>query len=77
MVSGPSATGAATTEDRAANLRAMNLAALNVYASIRKEGHQKNVVGTMQTRDDLYKYLGYHDYEQKLDRLFAARRDAR
>ena len=51
--------------------RAMNLAALNVYASIRKEGHQKNVVGTMQTRDDLYKYLGYHDYEQKLDALFA------
>ena len=50
--------------------RAMNLAALNVYASIRKEGHQKNVVGTMQTRDDLYKYLGYHDYEQKLDALF-------
>jgi len=50
--------------------RAMNQAALNVYASIRKEGHQKNVVNTMQTRDDLYKYLGYHDYEQKLDALF-------
>ena len=50
--------------------RAMNQAALNVYTSIRKEGHQKNVVNTMQTRDDLYKYLGYHDYEQKLDALF-------
>src|SRR6188472_4227643 len=44
--------------------RAMNKAALNVYSSIRKDGHAKNVVGTMQTRDDLYKYLGYHDYEQ-------------
>src|SRR5947209_15121895 len=50
--------------------RAMNQAALNVYGSIRREGHQKKVVDTMQTRDDLYKYLGYHDYEQKLDALF-------
>src|SRR3954462_11832329 len=51
--------------------RAANLAALNVYGAIRRDGHQKNVVDTMQTRDDLYKYLGYHDYEQKLDALFA------
>ena len=51
--------------------RAMNQAALNVYGHIRKDGHQKNVVATMQSRDDLYKYLGYHDYEQKLDALFA------
>jgi methylisocitrate lyase len=51
--------------------RAMNQAALNVYGHIRKDGHQKNVVDTMQSRDDLYKYLGYHDYEQKLDALFA------
>jgi methylisocitrate lyase len=51
--------------------RAMNQAALNVYGAIRRDGHQKNVVSTMQTRDDLYKYLGYHDYEQKLDALFA------
>lgn len=51
--------------------RAMNLAALNTYGALRREGTQKNVVGSMQTRDDLYKYLGYHDYEQKLDRLFA------
>jgi methylisocitrate lyase len=50
--------------------RAMNQAALGVYSAIRRDGHQKNVVGTMQTRDDLYKYLGYHDYEQKLDALF-------
>ena len=50
--------------------RAMNQAALGVYGALRKEGTQKSVVGTMQTRDDLYKYLGYHDYEQKLDALF-------
>ena len=50
--------------------RAMNQAALGVYGALRKEGTQKNVVGTMQTRDDLYKYLGYHAYEQKLDALF-------
>ena len=51
--------------------RAMNQAALNVYAALRRDGHQKNVVGTMQSRDDLYRYLGYHDYERKLDALFA------
>ena len=50
--------------------RAMNQAALDVYGALRKEGTQKSVVGTMQTRDDLYKYLGYHAYEQKLDALF-------
>jgi methylisocitrate lyase len=50
--------------------RAMNQAAVSVYGAIRKDGHQKNVVASMQTRDDLYKYLGYHDYEQKLDALF-------
>jgi methylisocitrate lyase len=51
--------------------RAMNQAALNVYSALRRDGTQKAVVGTMQTRDDLYKYLGYHDFEQKLDALFA------
>jgi len=51
--------------------RAANEAALNVYGAIRRDGHQRSVVGTMQSRDDLYKYLGYHDYEQKLDALFA------
>lgn len=50
--------------------RAMNAAALNVYRAIRKDGTQKNVVDTMQTRDQLYDYLGYHQYEQKLDALF-------
>ena len=50
--------------------RAMNQAALGVYGALRREGSQKSVVGTMQTRDDLYKYLGYHAYEQKLDALF-------
>jgi methylisocitrate lyase len=52
--------------------RAMNLAALQVYEAIRRDGTQKNVIGSMQTRDDLYKYLDYHAYEQKLDALFSA-----
>jgi len=50
--------------------RAANAAALRVYQSIRKDGHQKNVVDLMQSRDDLYDYLDYHAYEQKLDALF-------
>lgn len=50
--------------------RAMNQAALNVYKAIREDGHQQNVVDTMQTRMELYDFLGYHDYEQKLDELF-------
>ena len=51
--------------------RAMNAAALKVYQTIRSEGTQKNLIPMMQTRADLYKYLGYHDYEDKLDKLFA------
>ena len=51
--------------------RAMNKAALNVYQTLRKEGTQKSVVDTMQTRDELYDYLDYHKFEQKLDELFA------
>ncbi len=51
--------------------RAMNKAALNVYQALRRDGHQRAVVDTMQTREDLYKYLGYHEFEQKLDALFA------
>jgi methylisocitrate lyase len=51
--------------------RAMNKAALNVYQSLRRDGHQKAVVDTMQTREELYRYLGYHEFEQKLDALFA------
>jgi methylisocitrate lyase len=52
--------------------RAMNAAALKVYEAIRRDGTQKNVVELMQTRADLYKYLDYHSYEQKLDSLFAS-----
>ncbi len=51
--------------------RAMNAAALKVYETIRAEGTQKSVLPLMQSRDDLYRYLGYHAYEQKLDKLFA------
>jgi methylisocitrate lyase len=51
--------------------RAMNLAALNTYQAIRRDGTQKNVLATMQTRADLYKYLDYYAYEAKLDELFA------
>lgn len=51
--------------------RAMNKAAEMVYTSILQNGDQKAVLDTMQTRMDLYDYLGYHEYEQKLDALFA------
>jgi methylisocitrate lyase len=51
--------------------RAMNQAALKVYRTLRAEGTQRNVIGTMQTRDELYEFLGYHAYEHKLDKLFA------
>jgi methylisocitrate lyase len=51
--------------------RAMNKAAENVYQSILQQGDQKSVIDTMQTRMELYDYLNYHDYEQKLDQLFA------
>ncbi len=51
--------------------RAMNKAAENVYTAIRRDGTQQNVVDTMQTRMELYERIGYHDYEQKLDALFA------
>jgi methylisocitrate lyase len=53
--------------------RAMSKAALNVYTTLRQEGTQKSVVGTMQTREELYEVLGYHAYEDKLDALFAER----
>ena len=51
--------------------RAMNKAAEMVYQTILNDGDQKAVVDMMQTRMELYDYLGYHDYEQKLDALFA------
>lgn len=51
--------------------RAANAAALKVYQAIRAEGTQRNVLDMMQTREDLYHYLGYHEFEQTLDRLFS------
>jgi methylisocitrate lyase len=54
--------------------RAMNKAAENVYEAIRRDGHQKNVVDTMQTREELYDRIGYHAYEQHLDALFKAKK---
>jgi methylisocitrate lyase len=51
--------------------RAMSAAAIKVYNAIRKEGTQKSVVDSMQTRTELYEVLGYHAYESKLDELFA------
>ena len=51
--------------------RAMNKAALEVYGALRRDGTQRAVVPAMQTRDELYDYLGYHAYEAKLDALFA------
>jgi methylisocitrate lyase len=53
--------------------RAMNKAALAVYQAVRRAGTQKDVLATMQTRDELYDYLDYHAYEKKLDELFAQR----
>jgi methylisocitrate lyase len=53
--------------------RAMNKAALAVYETLRHKGTQKDVLATMQTRDELYDYLDYHAYERKLDELFAQR----
>ena len=54
--------------------RAMNKAAENVYGAIRRDGTQKNVIGSMQTREELYERIGYHDYEKKLDALFAQKK---
>jgi len=54
--------------------RAMNKAAENVYTAIRRDGTQQNVVDTMQTRMELYDRIGYHEYEQKLDALFAQKK---
>jgi len=50
--------------------RAMNRAAENVYKSLLSQGHQREVVDTMQTRAELYEYLNYHQYEEKLDQLY-------
>ncbi len=56
--------------------RAMNAAALSVYRTIRNEGSQANAVPLMQTRAELYDFLDYHAYEQKLDILFASKKAA-
>jgi methylisocitrate lyase len=55
--------------------RAMNKAAENVYQAIRRDGTQKNVVDTMQTRMELYDRIDYHSYEQRLDALFAQQKN--
>lgn len=54
--------------------RAMNKAALNVYRAIRREGTQKSALDTMQTRMELYDVIGYHEYERRLDALFAKKK---
>jgi methylisocitrate lyase len=54
--------------------RAMNAAALNTYEAILRDGSQKNVLDSMQTRTDMYEYLDYYSYEKKLDQLFASSR---
>ncbi len=51
--------------------RAMSKAALEVYTHILKDGHQRAVMDQMQTREELYQFLNYHAYEQKLDKLFS------
>ena len=50
--------------------RAMNKAALRAYETVRREGTQKNLLGQMQTREELYEIIDYHAYEKKLDELF-------
>ena len=55
--------------------RAMSLAAENVYESLLKEGTQRNVLDIMQTREELYERLNYHEFEQKLDKLFSEEGD--
>ena len=50
--------------------RAMNKAAMTFYRAVLADGHQRNVIGDMQTREDMYDILGYHEYERKLDALF-------
>ncbi|HMB42775.1 MAG TPA: isocitrate lyase/phosphoenolpyruvate mutase family protein, partial [Luteimonas sp.] len=51
--------------------RAMNKAALHFYETVRRDGTQKHIIDSLQTRAELYDFLGYHQYEDKLDALFA------
>ncbi|WP_166208943.1 methylisocitrate lyase [Cognatiluteimonas telluris] len=53
--------------------RAMNKAALNFYQAVRSQGTQKHIIDQLQTREELYDFLGYHGYEQKLDALFSGK----
>jgi methylisocitrate lyase len=55
--------------------RAANKAAENVYTALRRDGTQESVIDTMQTREELYERIGYHSYEERLDAIFAQRRD--
>ena len=55
--------------------RAMNQAALNVYSTLRSQGTQASLIDKMQSRNDLYEFLGYHDYENKLDTLFSKEKE--
>ena len=55
--------------------RDMNKAALHFYETVRRDGTQKNIIDTLQTRAELYDFLGYHAYEDKLDALFAQQQD--
>ena len=55
--------------------RAMNKGAVSYYEALIKDGHQRNVIDIMQTRDELYDFLDYHSYEQKLDALFAEKKE--
>ncbi|MBX6318796.1 methylisocitrate lyase [Pigmentiphaga sp.] len=54
--------------------RAMNKAAETVYTAIRRDGHQRNVIDMMQTREELYDRIGYHAFEQHLDDLFKSKK---
>ncbi|MEC8299575.1 MAG: methylisocitrate lyase, partial [Pseudomonadota bacterium] len=55
--------------------RAMNQAALDVYSTLRSQGTQATLIEKMQSRNDLYEFLGYHDYENKLDALFSKEKE--
>ena len=57
--------------------RAMNKAALGFYEAVRRDGTQKNMVNVMQTRAELYNFLDYHTYEEKIDALFARNKENR
>ena len=51
--------------------RAMNKGAMTFYEALIKDGHQRDVIDIMQTREEMYDILGYHEYERKLDKLYS------